>query len=407
MIRICRLLPGLLLLAVLAGCGENSKPTRSIDFLPLQSLEITSQNPQVAVGTTNRFTAIGHYGDPSTFQFTRDITDQVSWSSSNPSVLSLSSDPALAGFATAVTAGTATVEVDSNGIIANLPFTVSNATISSLSIPSPTSTTLYAGGTLQLQAMGTFSDGSSQDLTEAATWSSSDTDLATVGNAVPGAGLVKAVAQGSVNITAVFGSQSATQPLDVSEAVLESIAVTTEGSSASLAVGTTMQLTATGTYSDGNTKDLTSEVTWTTDDTTVAAIDQNAGTTGLLSALSAGSVTVTASLQGVTSTDFTITVNSATLSSLSVSPTNPSVLVGQTQQLTATGTFSDGSSQDVTRDVTWSSNDTSIATVSGGTGMEGTAKGIATGSATITASSGEIPTTGGVTVSAATDLTVQ
>jgi len=406
--RDCLCLLGLLLLlTALTGCGESNKPTRSIDFVPLNSIEITSQNPQAVAGTTNRFTAIGHYGGPATFQFTRNITGQVSWTSSDPSVLSLTSDPALAGFATAATAGTVTVTATLDGVSADLPFTVSAATVSSLSITPPASATLVTGKTLQLQAVGTFSDGSSQDLTDAAAWSSSDNGVATVGTTVPGAGLVSAVAQGTADITASFGGQSATQTLEVSGAALESIAVTTEGTRATLAQNTTLQLTATGTYSDGGTQDLTGQVTWTSSDTAVAAIDQNAGTTGLLSALSPGATTVTASYQGVDSPTLSVTVSSATLSSLSISPASPTVTVGETVQLTATGDFSDSSSQDLTRDVAWSSADTTIATVSVSTDVEGTAKGIAAGTATITADSSGIPTTTGLTLSATAELSVQ
>ena len=406
--RFCSGLLGLLLLVpVFGGCGENSPPTRSIDFLPLRSIEITSQNPQAAAGTTNRFTAIGHYGDPSTFQFTRDVTNQVTWTSSAPSLLSFSSNPALAGFATTAQSGSLTVTATLDGIRGDLSFTVSNATVSSLSISAPASTTLYAGKTLQLQAAGTFSDGSRQDLTESAAWSSSDSGVATVGSTVPGAGLVTAVAQGTTGITASFGAQSDSLTLDVAAASLQSIAVTAENSRTTLARGTTLQLTATGTYSDGSTQDLTSQVAWSSSNTAFAAIDQSAGTNGLLSALGTGSLTVTATLQGVVSPDLSITVSGATLSSLSISPTSPTVSVGQTLQLSATGNFSDGSSQDVTRDVVWSSANTAIATVSGSTGTEGVVKALATGYVTLSVASNAIPTTSGGTLAANVQLTAQ
>ena len=94
MIRSCfRLLGWLLVVTAFTGCGQNDEPTRQIDFVPLSSLEIVSQNPQAAAGTTNRFTAIGHYGNPATFQFTRDLTSQVTWASTNPAVLTVSNDP--------------------------------------------------------------------------------------------------------------------------------------------------------------------------------------------------------------------------------------------------------------------------------------------------------------------------
>ncbi len=407
MVRSCfRLLGWLLVVTAFTGCGQNDEPTRQIDFVPLSSLEIVSQNSQAAAGTTNRFTAIGHYGNPATFQFTRDLTSQVTWASTNPAVLTVSNDPALAGLASAGVAGTATVTATLGASHTDLDFTVSAATISSLSITPPASTSLHAGDTLQLQATGAFSDGTSQDLNEAAVWSSSAADVATVGDAVPGKGLVTAVAVGTVAIAASFGGTSATQAIDVTAAALQSIVVTAEDGN-TVAAGTTTQLTATGTYSDGSTEDLTDQATWASSLTRVAKVDQDAGTHGLLSALAAGTSKVTAALGSVTSPGFTVTVSSAKLSSLAFDQTEPTVSVGQTLQLTATGTFADGSTQNLTRDVAWSSGDTDIATVSVSSGNEGTVKGIAAGTVTLSATSDAIPTGSGTTVTAAADLTVQ
>ena len=52
-----------------------------------------------------------------------------------------------------------------------------------------------------------------------------------------------------------------------------------------------------------------------------------------------------------------------TLSSIAVTPANPTVATGATQQFTATGTYSDGSTQNITTQVTWSSSSTSVASI--------------------------------------------
>ena len=64
----------------------------------------------------------------------------------------------------------------------------------------------------------------------------------------------------------------------------------------SVAKGQTQQFTATGTYSDNSTENLTSQVTWASATTSVATIT----TTGLASAVARGSSSITASLSGVT-----------------------------------------------------------------------------------------------------------
>jgi hypothetical protein len=69
-----------------------------------------------------------------------------------------------------------------------------------------------------------------------------------------------------------------------------------------------------------------------------------------------------------------------------VAPANPSIIKGGTQQFTATGTYSDNSTQNLTSSVTWSSTNTAVGTISGA----GLATGVATGSTTISAASGSI-----------------
>src|SRR5262245_41212124 len=70
-----------------------------------------------------------------------------------------------------------------------------------------------------------------------------------------------------------------------------------------------------------------------------------------------------------------------TLQSIAVTPANPSIAKGATQQFTATGTFSDNSKQDLTNQVTWASATTSVATIT----SSGLATGVGTGTSTISA----------------------
>jgi len=69
------------------------------------------------------------------------------------------------------------------------------------------------------------------------------------------------------------------------------------------------------------------------------------------------------------------------LESLTIAPTTATIAAGLTQQFTVTGRFSDSSTQDLTRSVTWSSNNEPVATIAAG----GLATGVADGTATITA----------------------
>lgn len=81
-----------------------------------------------------------------------------------------------------------------------------------------------------------------------------------------------------------------------------------------------------------------------------------------------------------------------TLASIAVTPANPGILLetAATIQFTATGTYSDSTTKDITTSVTWSSSNTAVATISNTSGSNGLATLLAAGQTTITASSGSI-----------------
>jgi hypothetical protein len=171
---------------------------------------------------------------------------------------------------------------------------------------------------------------------------------------------------------------------------LTSIAVTP--AKPSISKGATQQFTATGTYSDKSTQNLTSQATWTSSSPSVATISA----AGLASAVAKGSTTIEASMSGVNgSTALTVTVPVVgTLQSIAVTPANPSIAKGATEQFTATGNYSDGSTLNLTSQATWSSSNASIATIN----AAGLASAVATGTTTIQASLSGIPGSAVLTV---------
>src|SRR5208337_3018436 len=98
-----------------------------------------------------------------------------------------------------------------------------------------------------------------------------------------------------------------------------------------------------------------------------------------------GSTTIQAS-SGSISGSTGLTVTPPTLVSIAVTPANPSIVNGATQPFTATGTHSDGSQQNLTSSVSWTSTNTGVATIS----STGLATAVATGSTTIQATTGLI-----------------
>ena len=157
----------------------------------------------------------------------------------------------------------------------------------------------------------------------------------------------------------------------------------------------TQQFKATGTYADSSTADITTSVTWSSSNAGVATISQ----AGLASAVAAGSTTITAAADGI-SGNTTLTVTSTTLTSIAVTPANPSITLGTSQQFTATGAYSDGSTRDITASAVWNSSNAGVATVNAG----GLAASLAIGSTTITAALGGITGSATLTVSAAAPI---
>ncbi len=239
----------------------------------------------------------------------------------------------------------------------------------------PTSSSIAKGGAQQFSATATYSDNSTGDVTGSCTWSSASSTIATV-NA---SGSASGVGIGSTTITATSGSVSGSAVLSVNQPILQSIAITPL--SPSFALGTAQQLHATGAYSDGSTLDLTTMAGWTSADGGVATVDSS----GIATSHAVGVTNVSATV-GSVSGSTTASVTPAVLQSVVVTPALPTLAVGMTQQFTATGTFTDGTVQDVTATVQWSSDNVASATIT----PVGLATAVSVGIANVSATSGSV-----------------
>ena len=371
--------------------GKTGSVGLNVSNAVLVSIGITPAAPSVAKGLTQQFTATGTYSDNST----ANITSAVTWTSSDTSKATISNAGGSEGLATTLATGTTTITATTGGVSGNVTLTVSAATIASIAV-TPTGQSIAKGLTKQYTATATLTDGTTQDISSSASWTSTDTNKVTVNST----GLATGAGVGSANVTATKDGKSGNSTLTVTAATLVSIAVTP--ASPSIAKGLPQQFTATGTYTDGSTADITSSVTWSSTNTSVATISNAGGSNGLATTLAIGSTFISAQLNSITAPNVTFNVTAATVASVAVTPANPSVAKGLTQQFTATATMTDSSTQNVTALATWSSSDTSKATISNAGGSEGLATTLATGSSTISAVySGKTGTTT-LTVSAAT-----
>src|SRR5208282_2242969 len=161
------------------------------------------------------------------------------------------------------------------------------------------------------------------------------------------------IIEGSLTISAgiVTAENIIIKPLPT----LASITVTP--ANPTITTGNTQQFTATGIFSDNSTQNLTTSVTWSSSNQVVATISNAAGFNGQAIAVAAGTAMITAMSGSITgSTTLTVNPVPVTLQSIAVTPANPSITLGNTEQFTATGTYSDGTTPNITSSVTWSSS---------------------------------------------------
>lgn len=366
-----------LFLALIAGCGNESSGLPSQVGESVGQLTIVPENPSVAAGETLQLELKqgGTSIDPS----------EVSWFSSDTSVVQVDKNGVMKG----IKEGSAEVTAVYQGQETTVTVTILPPKATGLQVL-PQVTSVAGGVVVNFIAQGLYSDGSNSDETQNASWVSSNPSVATVN-----LGEVTTDSAGNTTISAEWNGFSASADLTVTDATFSSLNI--DPSSLILANGTSGKLTATAIFSDGSSVDVSNQTDWTSDMTGVANVDG----TGLVTATGVGNATITGDYDGNTQTA-AVNVTSATLSTISVSPATASVANGLTRQFTATANFSDGTSQNVTSGVTWSSSNTGTATID----TLGLASAQNTGTTVITADYQSQTSTANLTVTDATVLSL-
>ena len=205
----------------------------------------------------------------------------LTYSSSDSSIVTVDEEGNLK---TNTKTGTATITIKtSNGKSKDVIVVVTNQESESVTIDK-TKLDMITGDNETLTATVTPED----TIDKTITWTSSNTDVATVTN-----GKVTAVAPGTATITATNGSNSATSSVTVQNPL--PTGVNANEATVSMKSGTTHQITATVSPDNARSKKLT----FSSSNPLVASVDEN----GLITALGAGSTTITlTTINGLTST---------------------------------------------------------------------------------------------------------
>ncbi|HIF9075612.1 TPA: Ig-like domain-containing protein [Photobacterium damselae] len=271
----------------------------------LKKLVIEPITNTLPIGYQGQLKVTGHYSDNTT----EDVTQAVIWSYSmenhKDTVLSVSAD----GEFITLNSGEAKIYARFKDLLSD-PISISvkdDVVLDSIKISSPLSTNILAkNAKVKLEAIGVYSDGSRNSVTESVSWSSSDNQVATVNDK----GQVQALGVGRTSITATTAIQPTvvSEPLDleVEQLIMTDIVITPTGP-VEMELGRSSSFHASAVFEHGPNVDVTAQVTWATSNSK-ASVSNKLMHKGLVSADEEGEVELTATLNGLKSKPVKITV---------------------------------------------------------------------------------------------------
>jgi hypothetical protein len=383
--RVQSVSPGLTTMTATMTGGPSVSANLTVTSATLVSISITPSISSIAPGTQVPFLATGQFSDSTT----QVITTNVMWASSDNTLAPISNLAGTHGIATAVSAGSVTITATptfGNPVTGTSQLNITGVSLVKIAL-TPATIVLSPASTLQYSAIGTFSDGISQNLNTAATWSTSAASVVSVTSY----GQATGQSAGLATITASLAGISATSNVVVDAYALTSIAVSPSSSTLPKQIST--GFTAIGTFADGQQVDLTSVAAWTSSKASVATASNVSGMRGEATGVAPGVSTISAVFNGQVGTA-ALTVTSLTLNTLAITPGSPNIFPGHYQNFVATGTFSDGSTMDLSSQVAWSSSNVNVAVIDG----IGIATSASSGTTTITAALNGVNTTAILTV---------
>lgn len=370
--------------------GKVSRVKAQVTIAALSAMVIEPATLRLEPGAVARLHAFASYDNGVSGV---DVTSTLAWSSGKRTVATVTKNADGSVVVTALKAGSAlmTAKDPTTGVKSDKStgvVTVGGASgpkLTSISIV-PASLKIAAGGQAALIAIGTYDDGSSADLTAKLDWASTKPGVAGVAKNQDGTVQLSALAVGGALVSATdpatrlqsLGSTGLVQvtpkpKLVALEIVLAANAVRPGGSVA---------VTALGRFDDGaENVDVTSLVEWTTTDKKVATMGLTPDATLVIFGVAKGIAKVKArdpvtGVKAESAGRITVVTN---LAKLAVTPAKKTIRIDTRSRLTATGTFEQGITVDLSREVQWTSSAPPIARVD----AQGRVTGRSPGNATV------------------------
>ncbi len=338
--------------------------TSSFTTAPILSIEIAPAAVSTPVGFSVALTATGICADGTKVVLGAD--HGLVWLADNLNVATVNPQGILIG----MSKGSTSVRARIFGKEASSAVSVTDATLKSVAIH-PGSLTLPRGAQGAFTVKGFFSDGSTQDVSSSATWTTTDLAGGPFVTTVTG-GTVTADATGIAKVEATVGPYTADAILTVVDASLTNIEVTVD--SGMVAAGLGFKARAIGTYTDGSNVDLTTLVNWSSSDLCLASVGALSFAGQGFDTYTAGTVNVKASFLGKEGS-ISVEIVAPNLTGLRVESPTAQLAIGEATQLRAYAAYTNGEVE-VTGITTWSSANAEVIEVSNGYGTTGVATGL-------------------------------
>ncbi|HET9236864.1 MAG TPA: Ig-like domain-containing protein [Oligoflexus sp.] len=353
-----------------------------IQMPAIRSIAVTADSTTFLLGTYAPVQAIATFNNNNSF----DITSSVSWSVNDTSIGTVNSQ----GMLEALYPGELVVRAQYGDVQGEETFSVSSVNFKSFRIE-PTSASFPLGMNQNFKLYGVLANNSEQEITAYARWTSSNDQIAKAGGLDEPSvrGLYAAIQKGSAIVYARYGSTTLQAPITITDAALASLSIKSDNPEGACGVNNP-QFTAEGLLSDNSSKDMTAAVTWSVDPSDAAIPSADPNHRGLILTKKAGTATVTASyLEPATNqlikATSVITIQAPVVTGVGITAALSSLAIGQSVQMQAGQIMSCGTGADYTNQVTWSSNNTNLVTLSNTSGSKGllTTKGSTTTPTTV------------------------
>lgn len=345
--------------AVITAKVGSQSVTVDVNVEVVKRVDVDKQQVNLLLNKSESVKVTATYPDGTT----KDVTDLAEWTSSNEKVADV-----LKGEITGYSAGSAkiTAKYGTKSVSVDVDVDLT----SKLSVEKQSIFFRLDGdkNTANIVLTASYPTSSDVNVTDQATWTSSNEKVATVFK-----GQITAISAGSTTIKATYSGKTVEIAVDVDTAryldikdVNDKLAMSVTGDNKS------KTLVANAEYIDASTENVTSKATWTSSNPDVVYVSN-----GDLIAYKSGTATITVAYGGKT-VKFTVNVDVA--DKYEMDKKKASVAVGGTTSAKVLALYGE-TSKDVSEDATWSSSSDKIAEVD----SKGVITGVATGKVTITA----------------------